>query len=133
MTNTQQPTMYEMVKQFHKAFNHPVADTPTFMQLDRAEKRYKWMLEEIDEFLEAKTVVDQADAMIDTIYFALGTLVELGVEPYNLFKIVNDANMSKLHDGKVVLNEDGKIVKPKNWSSPEPLLQKEIERQMENG
>ena len=54
------------------------------------------MREEVDEFVESTNVVDQADAMIDLIYFALGTLVEMGVRPAPLFDIVHNANMQKL-------------------------------------
>lgn len=55
------------------------------------------MLKEINEFLDAvkeQDIVEQADAMIDTIYFALGTLVEMGVQPEQLFDIVQHANMT---------------------------------------
>lgn len=75
------------------------------------------MLEEINEFLEAsekQDIIKQADAMIDTIYFALGTLVEIAIEPDELFYIVQNANMSKLWpDGKQHYNEMGKVIKPK--------------------
>lgn len=117
------------VKLFHEKFDHPVADKPTFMAKERAEKRYKWMLEEINEFLEADEIVEQADAMIDTIYFALGTLVEMGVEPEALFEIVQHANMSKLwEDGKPHYNEDGKTIKPQGWEDPHPKLKDAIEK-----
>lgn len=119
---------YKAVREFHEKFKHPVADTPTFMGSERAKMRYKWMLEEIDEFLEADEVVEQADAMIDTIYFALGTLVELGIEPEILFEIVQEANMSKLWaDGKPHFNEDGKTIKPEGWEDPHPKLRAAIE------
>lgn len=119
---------FEAVKEFHKTFKHPVASKPTFMAKERAEMRYKWMLEEINEFLEADEVVEQADAMIDTIYFALGTLVELGVEPEALFEIVQEANMSKLWaDGKPHFNEDGKTIKPEGWEDPHHKLKAAIE------
>lgn len=61
---------YMEVREFHKAFGHPVANTPTLLSKDRAKKRYAWILEEINEFLEAtekQDIVEQADAMIDTI------------------------------------------------------------------
>lgn len=88
---------YEEVKKFQKAFGHPYSDKPILLTYERALKRYKWMLEEINEFLEAskdQDIVEQADAMIDTMYFALGTLVEMGVKPDKLFYIVQEANMS---------------------------------------
>lgn len=117
---------YMEVREFHKAFGHQVANTPTLLSKDRAKKRYAWILEEINEFLEAtekQDIVEQADAMIDTIYFALGTLVEMGVEPDQLFEIVQHANMSKLFpDGKPHYNEMGKVIKPDNWENPHKKL-----------
>ncbi len=123
---------WNMVKDFHKAFNHPVSDKPKMLGYDRISRRVNWMWEEIDEFIAAKTIEEQADAMIDLIYFALGTLVEMGVEPENLFQIVQKANMSKLwDDGKPHFKEDGKVMKPATWVDPEPLLIKEIQRQID--
>jgi predicted HAD superfamily Cof-like phosphohydrolase len=124
---------YNLVKEFHKAFNHPYQETPTLLGIERAEKRYSWMLEEINEFMEAtknNDIVEQADAMIDVIYFALGTLVEMGVEPENLFNIVQHANMSKLwEDGKPHYKEDGKVKKPEGWKDPHNDSVLEILRQ----
>lgn len=120
---------FEMVKEFHKKFNHPVGETPVMMSRDRAIKRYNWMKEEIDEFLEANEIVEQADAMIDVIYFALGTLVEMGVRPAKLFEIVQEANMSKLwEDGKPHYAVDGKTIKPKTWVDPHPRLEEAIKK-----
>jgi predicted HAD superfamily Cof-like phosphohydrolase len=91
------------------------------------------------KILTNKPVIDdvlvaQADALIDVEYFNQGSFNILGVEPFNLFKIVQDANMGKLwEDGKPRFREeDGKIVKPPNWEkdfAPEPKLKAEIERQ----
>lgn len=123
---------YEQVREFHKNFGHPVADKPTYMKLQRSEERYAYMLEELNEFAVAGSVVDQADAMIDLMYFALGTLVEIGVKPDALFDIVQQANMSKVWpDGTVKYDPiTNKILKPPTFVRPEPLLQAEIERQI---
>lgn len=127
------------VREFHLSFDHPVADQPSLMDAERVAIRAKWMREELDEFEdpEKQTVVDQADAMLDLIYFALGTLVEIGVLPQSLFDIVQTANMSKLHeiDGvmKVVKNELGKVIKPECWVAPEPLLSAEVHLQAKRG
>ena len=118
------------VKEFHEKFGHPVGDKPAFMNKERALKRYKWMLEEINEFIEADEVVEQADAMIDVMYFALGTLVEMGIKPDSLFEIVQEANMAKLWpDGLPHYNSDGKTIKPSTWVDPHEKLKAEIERQ----
>ncbi len=125
---------YEEVKKFQKAFGHPYSNKPTLLTYERALKRYKWMLEEINEFLEAsknQDIVEQADAMIDTMYFALGTLVEMGVKPDKLFYIVQEANMSKLFsDGKPHYNEMGKVIKPDGWQDPHKKLELAIKEMM---
>ncbi len=123
---------WEEVKLFHEKFNHPVGESPRIMEKERAKKRYNWMLEEINEFLEAVNqgdIVEQADAMIDVIYFALGTLVEMGIKPDELFEIVQHANMSKLwEDGKPHYAEDGKTIKPSTWEDPHDKLQAVIDK-----
>lgn len=122
---------WEEVRLFHEKFNHPVSSYPVKMEKERAKKRYNWMLEEINEFLEAveqEEIVEQADAMIDVIYFALGTLVEMGIKPDKLFEIVQYANMSKLwKDGKPHYATDGKIIKPETWENPHEKLKNAID------
>ena len=119
---------WEQVKEFQVAFGHPTSDEPCFMERERAEKRYAWMLEELNEFMEADEIVEQADAMIDLMYFALGTLVEMGVRPDELFNIVHAANMTKLwEDGKPHYNAMGKTVKPASWQDPHEKLKACIE------
>jgi predicted HAD superfamily Cof-like phosphohydrolase len=114
---------WEMVKEFHKKFCHPISNAPKELPKERVAARVKWMLEELREFRDSKNIYEQADAMIDLIYFALGSLVEMGVEPESLFEVVHNANMLKLwEDGKPRYNEDGKTIKPKGWKDPEPLL-----------
>ncbi len=125
---------YEQVADFQRKMLQPVLRQPTRLDEDRRNERYEYMIEELDEFLTASGVVDQADAMIDLMYLALGTMVEMGVKPEQLFNIVHEANMSKLwEDGKPRLNEMGKIIKPPHFIAPEPLLYEEIMKQKENG
>ncbi len=122
---------WEAVRDFHKAFSAPYEERPVLLSRERVVARSEWMREEIDEFDEGETIAEQADAMIDLIYFALGSLVEMGVRPDDLFDIVQTANMSKLwEDGKPHCREDGKVIKPTGWVDPDPLLKRAIERQM---
>lgn len=120
------------VRAFHVAFGVPYQEQPRLLEQERVAKRASWLREEIEEFLAAETLTGQADAMIDTIYLALGTLVEMGVKPEALFNIVHEANMSKIWpDGKPHYRaEDGKVVKPPTWQDPEPRLREEIEHQL---
>ncbi|WP_241739347.1 hypothetical protein [Anoxybacillus flavithermus] len=98
--------------------------------LDKASQKILDKNEKIED-----VVVAQADALTDSLYFIFGSFVHLGVKPFNLFKIVQQANMGKLwDDGKPRYREkDGKIIKPPMWEekfAPEPKIKAEIERQM---
>ncbi len=125
---------YNAVKEFHIAFNHPVSTSPSLLNKNRVKIRNSWIMEELHELEDANNIVEQSDAIIDAIYFLIGTLVEMGIKPQNLFDIVQEANMSKLWpDGKPRYRDDGKILKPVSWIAPEPRLIKEIERQIEEG
>ncbi len=117
------------VKEFHDKFGHPCPSEPVMIDKKRALSRAKWMNEEVSEFLVADNIYEQADAMIDLLYFALGTMVEMGLEPDELFSIVQEANMSKLWaDGKPHYNpKDGKVIKPEGWEDPTPKIKKYID------
>ena len=112
------------VREFHEKFGHPCPDAPRMLDKRRSLSRAKWMNEEVAEFLVAEDIYEQADAMIDLMYFALGTMVEMGLEPDELFEIVQQANMAKLWpDGKPHYNpKDGKVIKPDTWEDPAPKI-----------
>lgn len=77
-------------------------------------------------------IVEQTDALTDINVFVQGTGDMMGVHLLPLFEIVMKANMSKLDDnGEPIYNEFGKIQKSNNFTPPEPMLQEEIERQIE--
>ena len=120
---------FEKVKEFQRIFGLRVSDKPVILAPDRVNARAGWLREEIEEFEEADNIYEQADAMIDLIYFALGTLVEMGVKPEKLFDIVHEANMTKIwSDGKVHRREnDGKVIKPPEWEDPEPKIRAAID------
>jgi predicted HAD superfamily Cof-like phosphohydrolase len=120
------------VRGFHKVMGQPAPSEPSLQPYEHAERRSDWIKDECDELTDPdrQTVVDQADAYLDIIYFALGGLVEIGVLPQALMDIVNGANMAKVQpDGTVHRRSDGKIIKPEGWVAPEPLLAQEVHRQ----
>ena len=121
------------VREFHEKFGHPVAEKPVMIAKKRALSRAKWMNEEVAEFLIADNIYEQADAMIDLMYFALGTMVEMGLEADELFEIVQQANMAKLWpDGKPHYNpKDGKVIKPDTWEDPAPKIKAYIDAVIE--
>jgi len=145
------------VRAFHIAFGQPAPDAPTSQTLEQADRRAAWIREEADELqddtaqnlydpsefddvndayeAEVDLITVQADAYIDGLYFNLGGLVELGLDPEPLFQIVQDANMAKRHlvNGELVAvkNGMGKVIKPEGWQDPHSLLRAEVERQIQ--
>lgn len=99
----------------------PVSEFPLFLKQERAHIRCKWMRAEIEEFEQSKTVYEQADAIVDLFYYALGTLVEMGVRPDDLFYLIHQYNMKKLSEA--TFDTDGKILKPHNWHHPDQEIQ----------
>ena len=84
---------------------------------------------------QADTLVDEADALLDLLYFTYGSLVLMGVDPYDLFNTVHKANMGKIFpDGKAHFDPvTHKILKPDNWETdfaPEGKMKQELDRQI---
>lgn len=78
---------------------------------------------------------DQADALLDMLYFTYGSFVLMGVDPAPIFDLVHEANMGKrFPDGQAHFDPvTHKILKPADWEerfAPERNIQEELERQM---
>lgn len=121
-------TLQTDVTAFHKAFGHPAPDAPhvemTEELADEMVRRSEWLIEEAQELAAAARagdLVDVIDALLDSIYFAVGGFAVLGHDMSVFWKNVHEANMSKLGpDGKPILREgDGKVLKPEGWVAPE--------------
>lgn len=82
---------------------------------------------------DEERLIAQADALIDQLYFVYGSLVTQGINPDKLFEIVNNYNMDKLEDGKIVYKDEAKIKigKRKGWLPPDEELKAEIRRQIQ--
>ena len=87
--------------------------------------------EEADEFESAcnsQDSIEAVDALIDSIYFALGALYKIGLdeESYDkIFTTVHEANMLKARgkkEGREGYNATDAI-KPKGWISPEEIIE----------
>lgn len=119
---------YELVKDFQKMAEQPIREFPQFLSRQRCNIRCKWMREEIEEFENSDTVYEQADAIIDLLYYAIGSLVEMGVKPDELFMLVHEYNVKKLI-GKQC-DRDGKIMKPYGWRHPDKEIKEIIDAMM---
>lgn len=79
--------------------------------------------EELDELKEAKTEVDQLDALLDLKFVINGTLTKMGLNYKDIvlsYEAVVEANEQK----SSTKNAEGKITKPKDFVGPETKLQK---------
>ncbi len=109
----------DAVREFHLQFGIPAASVPTKMAANRVHRLAGFMSEEIQELIAANTLADQVDAAADLIYYAVGVFIETGVDANHVLRIVHQANMAKLVNGKPAFSEDGRVLKPRNWISPE--------------
>ncbi|MCH2205359.1 MAG: hypothetical protein MK132_05775 [Lentisphaerales bacterium] len=121
------------VKQFSDACNDANPTNPKLMTKEAIAFIREMVNDELDELEEATNTIEQADALVDAIYYICDTAVRHGLNLDPLFKIVHRANMQKVVDGKVIRREDGKILKPEGWEDPEPYLRREMENQDKNG
>lgn|GEM_PF-10794 len=109
---------------FHKLVEQLIADIHQSVE----------KIESKGEFTE-DILAEQADAVVDLLYFTYGTFVLMGIDPHEIFQIVHNANMGKLAaDGKPRFDEvTGKLLKPEGWEekyAPEAKIREEIARQI---
>jgi len=118
------------VEEFHNAFGVHNNSRPTVQSINVTSLRSKLMVEEVDEYLEAQTVEDIADALGDQLYILCGTIAVHGLQDkiVDVFNAIHESNMSKLGlDGKPIINGKqvfdeskpiGKILKGPNYHTP---------------
>ena len=80
--------------------------------------------EEHQELLEATLSddrVEQLDALIDILVVTIGAVHSMGADAEGAWKEVMQTNFAKIDHatGKVRKREDGKVLKPVGWKSPE--------------
>lgn len=94
------------------------------------------ILEEIAELLQAKTLEDQVDALVDADIYSKGAIAFMGVDPDPIFHYVMNANEAKIWpDGTIHRDERGKWTKPPGWEenhAPEPLIRLALQLQAEH-
>ncbi len=77
-------------------------------------------LTELKEALEAKDIVETADALTDLLVVIYGAGHAFGINLDDCFLEVHDSNMSKLGaDGMPIYREDGKVMKGPDYCPPD--------------
>lgn len=134
---TEAPDVFGDVLAFHQVMDHP---HPAVLERAPGEDlialRERLILEEVnDELLPAliqlrhaasTEAVDEqliaiADSIADAIYVIVGTGIVLGIPLGRVWDEVQRSNMAKYDSktGKVKRREDGKILKPDDWTPPD--------------
>ena len=121
------------VREFTVACKDGLPDGPEKIAPDRVAFIRKMVNDEMDELESAGTIAEQADALVDAIYYICDFAATHGINLDPIFCIVHGANMQKVVDGKVTRREDGKVLKPDGWENPGPKVEAEIERQIREG
>ena len=77
--------------------------------------------EEFKELQDALDDVETLDALIDILVVTIGAIHSMGADGEGAWKEVMATNFAKIdrETGKVRKREDGKVLKPIGWKSPE--------------
>jgi len=117
--------LLNIVKTMHTKFGLANNDGPTFLTAEEKAFRITALREEIDEYEQSTTLVDEYDALIDLMVFATGTLERQGLPLQDGFEAVMKCNMQKELAGSSENSKRGfkrDLVKPANWKGPEADL-----------
>ena len=115
-------TNFEKVKTFMTTYGQEVKESASFPDENIIKLRLKLIKEELEELEQAlndKNLLEVADALTDILYVTYGAGHSFGINLDACFEEVQRSNMSKLdEDGKPILNEYGKVMKGPNFSKP---------------
>ena len=108
---------------FMKTFGQDVKNEPSF-STDKINKLrvdlIKEELEELNEAMKNKDLLEVADALTDILYVTYGAGHAFGIDLDKCFNEVQNSNMSKLDsNGKPIYNFDGKVMKGPNYFKPD--------------
>ena len=108
---------------FMKTFGQDVKNEPSF-GTDKINKLrvdlIKEELEELNEAMKNKDLLEVADALTDILYVTYGAGHAFGIDLDKCFNEVQNSNMSKLDsNGKPIYNSDGKVMKGPNYFKPD--------------
>ena len=116
-------TNFNKVGTFMKTFGQEVKTIPSFSSDKINKLRIDLIKEELDELQEAmknKDLLEVADALTDILYVTYGAGHAFGVDLDKCFDEVQNSNMSKLgENGEPIYNESGKVMKGPNYFKPD--------------
>lgn len=121
----------ERVREFTSLANENLPQKPKLMEKKDVEFIRHMVSDEMVELEMAVSITEQADALLDAIYYICDCAVKHGINLDEVFDEVHAANMAKVVDGKLQKDERGKVLKPEDWQPPS--VNKVITRQLIDG
>ena len=108
---------FQDIDKFHTACDQEPSYMNYSMYLTLIDEEKK----ELDEAVEAEDRVEQLDALIDILVVTMGAIRAGGFDGEGAWEEVMKTNFAKIdpETGKVRKREDGKVLKPEGWKSPE--------------
>lgn len=123
-THIQSQDLLADVANFHKKFGISYEGKPRKLTGQLQRFRLRALEEELQEYRDAVKsgdLAEQFDALIDLLYFLLGTIHLHGFPLYEGFRRVHEANMKKVLAGDASDSKRGyalDLVKPEGWQPP---------------
>ncbi len=116
-------TNFEKVGSFMKTFGQEVKSRPS-LSTDKINNLrlslIKEELEELNDAMKKKNLLEIADALTDILYVTYGAGHAFGINLDRCFDEVQRSNMSKLGaDNKPFYNENGKVMKGPSYFKPD--------------
>ena len=123
------PDMFQDVSDFHRrVLQQPQAETPSLISRELIVERWRFLQEELDEFIDAGfkgDMVGAADGLADIIYVALGTMYIMNLPADSIWRAVHEANMRKV-SGPTKRGNKYDAMKPPGWVGPENAIAEAI-------
>ena len=91
---------YEKVIEFQKKIGAELPPEPCPVPRNVRHKMVTRLYEEVNEFLNAIDIYEQAHEITDILYVVLGMFAQIGVSPSELFDAVHYSNMTRDEDAK---------------------------------
>ena len=116
-------TNFEKVRLFMQTYGQEVKSKAAFSDEKTNKLRIDLIKEELEELQQAmkeKNLLEVADALTDILYVTYGAGHAFGINLDKCFDEVQNSNMSKLgSDGKPIYNESGKVMKGPDYFKPD--------------
>jgi predicted HAD superfamily Cof-like phosphohydrolase len=104
-------------EKFMRACDQTVNDE----NIDQYNLYLKLIKEEVQELEDSRTPIDDLDALTDILVVTIGAIHSMGADAEGAWREVMATNFAKIDKvtGKVRKREDGKVLKPVNWTAPD--------------